>query len=142
MPRFHHKTGRHSPPRGIKLPRVPKNPHHLTTRSGRNVRSKLEQLCADYFTECGIEFKYEPLMLIGGRQCRPDFYLPEYGAFVEICGCTHMPFYRDRVAEKRELYARHGMKAIFIIHKRGDNLLAQLRAELKELVSGKNQRNT
>lgn len=138
MSRFHRKTGRHSPTRGIKLRRVPKNPHKLTTNSGRKVRSRLEQQCADYLTDRGIRFEYEPLMLLAGRQFRPDFYLPDYGVFIEICGYTHMPFYSDRVEEKRSLYARHRMKAIFIVHKRGEDLIATLKPKLNELISEKN----
>ncbi len=133
MSRFQRKTGRYSPTPGVKLPRVPKNPHTLTTNSGRQVRSKLEQQCADYLSNHDIEFKYEPLMLLAGRQYRPDFYLPEYGVFIEICGYNHMPFYRDRQEEKRKRYARHGMKVIFIVHRRGENIVAKLAAELSKL---------
>lgn len=78
------------------------------------VRSQYEQRCADFFTERRIDFQYEPLMLLGGKQYRPDFYLPDYRLFVEICGYNHFPFYTDRQKQKQQVYEKYGMKAIFL----------------------------
>ena len=55
-------------------------------------------------------------MLLGGRKFRPDFYLPEYNLFVEICGYNHQPYYRDRVKLKRNIYEKNGLKSVFINH--------------------------
>lgn len=61
-----------------------------------------------------IEFQYEPLILIENRQFRPDFYLPQYNLFLEICGYGHMPHYRIRVQQKKHLYEKFDMNSIFI----------------------------
>lgn len=111
--------------RGVKLPRVRKFEASLKTTSGTKVRSSYEQVCADLLTQNRIGFQYEPLILIGGRQFRPDFYLPEQNLFVEICGYDHMPHYRDRTEFKKQLYAHNNLKAVFI-HYGGDGSLADL----------------
>ncbi|MDH3938005.1 MAG: hypothetical protein OEV68_11790, partial [candidate division Zixibacteria bacterium] len=91
------KTGKPAPARGVRLPRQRRFEAILPTESGVTVRSKYERRCADFFTKHHIQFQYEPLILLAGRQFRPDFFLPEHDLFVEICGYGHMPHYRDRV---------------------------------------------
>jgi hypothetical protein len=103
----------------------------IATASGVKVRSQYEKTCADYLSENKIAFQYEPLLLLGGRQFRPDFYLPEQNLFIEICGYNHMPFYRDRVAEKRRIYQRHKLNIIFMRATSQGSLIKQLEGELK-----------
>ena len=90
------KTGRPSPKPGVKLVRKKKFEAMLQTESGIRVRSKYEVCCADFLYKNNISFRYEPLILLAGKQYRPDFYLPRYNIFIEICGYGHMPFYNDR----------------------------------------------
>lgn len=71
-------------------------------------------------------------MLLGGRQFRPDFYLPAYELFVEICGYGHMPHYRDRVRKKRQLYEKHGLRTVFVEYAGRGSLKDLLRAALQE----------
>ncbi len=70
-------------------------------------------------------------MLIAGRQYRPDFYLPEFNLFLELCGFNHMPFYVDRINQKRELYRKHGLNAVFVSYNGKGALEKILREELK-----------
>jgi len=56
------------------------------TSSGIKVRSSYERTCADLLTANDVEFQYEPLMLIGGKQFRPDFYLPAQNLFIDYNG--------------------------------------------------------
>lgn len=123
-------SGRYDPPRGVKLARKMKFEPTLETNSGIKVRSRYEKTCADYLFENKIVFQYEPLLLLGGRQFRPDFYLPEHNLFIEICGYNHMPFYRDRVAEKRRVYERHKLNVIFIRATSQGSFASYLRDEL------------
>lgn len=85
-----------------------------------------EKACAEYLTANGIEFVYEPLLLLSGKQYRPDFYLPKLGIFIEICGFTHMPFYRDRMEEKRRVYASQGLNVHFIEIRSKKALISEL----------------
>lgn len=75
------KDGRSVPPRGVKLARRRKFEAELPTVSGVLVRSSYEKRTANYLTKNGIEFQYEPLILLEGRQYRPDFFLPRYNLF-------------------------------------------------------------
>lgn len=96
------------------------------------MRSQLEKICVQYFEQHGIAYIYEPLLLLAGRQYRPDFFLPDYDLFLEICGYTHMPFYVDRMVEKRRQYAAAGLKAEFLVARRSAELLAQLNGLLAQ----------
>ncbi len=104
----------------------------VETKSGRPVRSRLEKCCAEYLTEKCITFVYEPLLLLSGRQYRPDFYLPELRLFIEICGFTHMPFYRDRIELKQKVYAAQGLRCAFIMARTEKSLKEQLSAVLEQ----------
>jgi hypothetical protein len=118
------RSARYTPPRGTKLKRKQKFEPRLATDSGIHVRSGYEQICADFLFKQNIEFQYEPLMLLGGRKYRPDFYLPAHSIFIEICGYGHMPFYNERVKHKMHVYEKHKLNVIFI-HHNGSGSLAQ-----------------
>ncbi len=104
----------------------------VATKSGRPVRSRLEKCCAEYLAAKGINFVYEPLLLLSGKQYRPDFYLPELSLFIEICGFTHMPFYRDRIELKQRVYAAQGLHCAFIVTRSEKSLKEQLAAVLDQ----------
>jgi len=99
---------------GTRLPRKKPFEPVLETKSGVKVRSQYEQECVAWFEANAIEFQYEPVMLVGGKQYRPDFYLPKYNLFVEICGYGHMPHYAERQKKKEAAYKRAGLKAVFV----------------------------
>ncbi len=71
-------------------------------------------------------------MLIEGRQFRPDFYLSDYNLFLEICGYTHMPYYNDRVAQKKEIYKKGNLTSIFISYQGRGSLQNILSQKLQE----------
>lgn len=119
------QTSRRPPRQKLPLPAVP--------TPGRPVRSSHEKVCVEFFEEHSISYQYEPLLLLSGRQFRPDFYLPELGLFVEVCGYVHMPFYRERMDEKRRVYEARGLRVLFIVPERG----LGLRRQLSELILGR-----
>jgi len=127
------KSGKHSPLRGVRANPKGKFPAILETESGVKVRSKYERTCADYLYRENVRFEYEPLMLVGGKQVRPDFYLPDYNLFLEICGYDHMPYYRSRIARKQRLFKGLGLKAVFIHYDGKGSLEEMIRAELESL---------
>jgi hypothetical protein len=108
------KNGKNSPLRGHRLERKRKFEPTLATDSGINVRSQYEKRCADFLFGNKIEFQYEPLILLDGRQYRPDFFLPKYNLFLEICGFGHMPFYNVRIKHKIQIYKKHHLQAVFV----------------------------
>lgn len=113
------------------MPRIRRFEPVIDTNAIVKVRSNYEKQCAEYLYQNNIEFQYEPLMLLSGKQFRPDFYLPEYNLFVEICGYNHMPYYRDRIALKRQIYDKHKMSAAFV-HYDGKGSLEKLLREKLE----------
>jgi len=124
------KTGRPSPRPGVKVIRKKKFEPVINTDSGIQVRSKYEKRCADFLFSQKISFQYEPLILLGGKQYRPDFYLPKFNLFLEICGYGHMPYYTDRVSFKKKAYKEHNMKAVFIFYNGKGSLEKLLQEEL------------
>ena len=124
------RSPRFTPPRGTVLERHGLFEPKIATGSGVKVRSKYEKKCADFLFENKIEFQYEPLILLAGKQYRPDFYLPALNLFIEICGYNHMPFYVDRTSFKKQLYEKHNLKAIFIYFNGKGSLEEELRKSL------------
>lgn len=117
--------------KGAKLAGGSRTGPAIEADSGLLVRSKYEKCCVRFFKENNIEFQYEPLILLSGRQYRPDFFLPRYNLFIELCGYTHMPFYCDRLDKKKQLYAHHNLKALFIVYRGKGSLTELLRRELR-----------
>jgi DNA helicase-4 len=108
------KTGKYAPPTGNNGSGRKSFKPSVATNSGIKVRSQYEKRFVRFLDKKSIEYQYEPLILLEGKQYRPDFYLPEYNLFVEICGYGHMPFYSDRIEHKRRIYNKHNLQAIFI----------------------------
>ena len=126
------KTGKPHPPRGIRLPRKRKFEAKLETSSGAKVRSRYEKRCAEFLHSKQIRFIYEPLILLDERQYRPDFYLPDYDLFLEICGYGHMPYYNDRTAHKMRIYHKHSLQVIFIYYNGKGSLEELIAKELQD----------
>lgn len=110
--------------------------HPVSTSVGRAVRSRPERVCVNFFTKNNIEFVYEPWLLLCGRKYRPDFFIPSKNLFIEICGYTHMPDYRERMEEKRQVYASQGLNVLFLESQTGNTILMQLRRIFLEIESG------
>jgi hypothetical protein len=121
---------------GTRLPRKRQFDPVLETRSGIKVRSQYEQECVAWFEANGIEFQYEPVMLIGGRQYRPDFFLPKYNLFVEICGYGHMPHYTERQKKKEAAYKKAGLKSVFIYCREKGEVVRELKAAFRDQSNG------
>ncbi|MFZ5980389.1 MAG: hypothetical protein ACOYVF_07125 [Candidatus Zixiibacteriota bacterium] len=131
------KTGRPGPVRGVRLRRDKAfQPRLKTADNSLLVRSRNEQQCVVYFTKKRIKFVYEPLLVIEGRQYRPDFYLPKFNIFLEICGYGHMPHYRERVAFKKQLYQKNGLRVLFIEYSGRGSLEKTLAQELQNFSAG------
>ena len=108
------KDGRPLSVRVRKQPRKKILDPHLDSSTGIKVRSKLEQKCIDIFKTNNIKFQYEPLILLSGKQLRPDLYLPNHNLFIEICGLRKMPYYDERYKSKEKLYEIYNLDVIII----------------------------
>lgn len=83
------------------------------TKSGKHVRSKSEVLIADMLYDSGIDFKYEPQLMIGGKLYYPDFEIlhPTLEILIwwEHLGLLDDPNYVFKSMEKTESLARGGI---------------------------------
>ena len=91
------------------------------TKQGERVRSKAEKYIANYFFDNNIKYVYEKeLRLEPGVVLSPDFYLTDYGVYVEYWGLLDKQFYRREMAYKMKHYRRHGIRYISLYE---DNML-------------------
>jgi len=109
------------------------NKPSVKTNTDVKVRSRYEKICVEYFVDENIRFVYEPLVLLDGRQYRPDFFLSDYNLFIEICGLNHLPHYSDRIEKKRKLYQKHNLNALLINYNGRGSLKKILQDELEKL---------
>ena len=86
----------------------------LTLR-GEVVRSNSEKVIADWLFRRGIRYAYEqPIFDPRGRRVGvPDFYLPDYGLYVEYWGLVGTDRgYERRMERKKERYLRNGVRVV------------------------------
>jgi DNA helicase IV len=126
------KNGKCIPLRGARLERKKKFEPTIATASGVEVRSLYEKRCADFLFDNNIKFKYEPLILLDGKQYRPDFFLPDFNLFIEICGYGHMPYYNERLKLKERLYEKHNLQVLFIHYNGRGSLEKKIRESLEK----------
>lgn len=128
----------------IQLGRRPAYGAPAVTRRGEVVRSDSERRIADYFANNGIRYEYEkPAMNRWGlrRISRPDFYLPDYGVYVEYWGLVNLPNNSARNRYERTLrwkmaqYHKNGIKFLSLYPSDLQNLDASFRQKL-EAMSG------
>lgn len=136
--RYHKRPGK----TGLPLPFQPvrnKRPEFtrppVAAAQGTMVRSGYEKKAVAYFHTQNIRYVYEPLLLLDGKKYLPDFYLPDYNLFLEICGYGHMPHYRDRLTFKKLLYRKHQLKVIFIHYNGRGSLEQKIRKELELFIN-------
>ncbi len=74
------------------------------------VRSKSERQIANWLTDHGLRFKYEKPLRLGKVTLHPDFFLTDYGVYVEYWGLADSDSEYDQVRQtKLRLYRRHGI---------------------------------
>ncbi|KAA3634787.1 MAG: hypothetical protein DWP97_06320 [Calditrichaeota bacterium] len=127
------KDGKTVHPQSNYIPKKMRNKPDVETDSGIFVRSQYEKITVKFFLEKKLQFVYEPLIILDGKQYRPDFFLSKHNLFIEICGFIHMPNYRDRVKFKKELYEKNNLKALFIEFDGKGSLENLLETELEKL---------
>ena len=117
------------------------------TLRGEVVRSNSERVIADYFSRSGIRYVYErPAVERWGfrRISWPDFYLADYGVYVEYWGLANLPdgsarsMYESSMRWKMGQYRRNGIRLVSLYPNELGNLDEVFRQKF-ELVAGKAQ---
>jgi very-short-patch-repair endonuclease len=131
-PRKQGKNLRRKPRLCTRVKRMPRPGAGSQAGDGRPFKSKYEKRCAQFLSRLRIRYQYEPLLLLRGKSYRPDFFLPDYNLFVEICGYSHMPYYRSRTHFKEQIYEKAGLQVLFIHAKNERDAEEKLRVYLQE----------
>ena len=114
----------------------------VTTRRGETVRSNSERTIADYFHQNNLRYVYEQDAVNrwnNRRISRPDFYLPDYGIYVEYWGMLGADDPRVRSRYERSMkwkmaqYHRNNIKFISIYPNNMGNLDPIFRAKFREV---------
>ena len=112
------------------------------TQRGETVRSNSERTIADYFHRNSIRYVYEEDAMNrrnSRRISRPDFYLPDYGIYVEYWGVLGVEDSRVRSRYERSMkwktakYHRNHIKFISIYPNNMSNLDWVFRAKFREV---------
>jgi len=114
------------------------------TLTGERVRSKAEQKVADYLTSQGIPYQYEKTARTNGiilkeKISKPDFFLPDYGIYIEYWGLLHADDARTRKGYKRGMrwktaqYRKNKIRFISLYPDNLDNLDWVFRTRFREV---------
>ena len=103
--------------------------------------SNAEKEVADYLKKINIYWFFEhPVFLVDERErprvWTPDFYLPELGIYIEVCGAD-----RDCYSYRKEIYQKNRVPVIFIHHYREEEDWQEyLRKRLAEIIKLRNEK--
>ena len=85
------------------------------TDRGERVKSKGEKKVADFLNERGIRYQYECKIIANGRSYQPDFFLPDYKAYIEYAGMwENFADYRNKCYRKFEDYEKAGLRLVVV----------------------------
>ncbi len=108
------------------------------TLHGEIVRSHAEQRIADYFVQNGIRYQYETgartdALLFKKTFAHPDFYLTDYGIYVEYWGLVNASKeYRQIMKWKMKQYRQNHIRFISLYPDNMGNLDWIFRAKFRE----------
>jgi hypothetical protein len=107
------------------------------TIRGELVRSRAEAIIADWFTNLGITYQYEPPLLEGlifkRAIFKADFFLPQYNAYVEYWGLAYTERnYMQKMQHKVGYYRKNGLRLVSIYPNNISYLDSFLRQELAQ----------
>ena len=90
--------------------------HKLRDQEHPSLRSEGERRTAYFLEANSIKYYYEPSLLINSdnkpRIWYPDFYLPEFSAYIEYFGLAGKQNYDDGIKRKETLYSKAGLSVI------------------------------
>jgi hypothetical protein len=90
--------------------------HKLKDQGHPNLKSEGERRIAYFLESNSIKYHYEPPVLINSdekpRIWYPDFYLPEFGAYIEYFGLVGHQNYDNGIKIKETLYSKAGLEVI------------------------------
>ena len=109
------------------------------TLKGELVRSYSEKIIADWFYRNGVKYAYEypAFDRKGSAISRPDFYLPDYGLYIEYWGLVGTGKEYDRTMRwKESQYRINGVRVVSIYPNELANIDGTLGRSLGRAVRG------
>jgi len=93
------------------------NLEHKLRHPHSNFKSEGERRIANFLESNSIKYHYEPGLLINSayekpRIWYPDYYLPEFGAYIEYYGLVGRQSYDEGIKRKETLYSKTGFAII------------------------------
>ena len=87
------------------------------SKRGLNFKSEGEQRIAHFLDDNSIKYHYEPGVLVNSYEKKPriwypDFYLPEFGTYLEYFGLVGQEDYDRGVKRKKSTYSKMGLDVI------------------------------
>lgn len=94
----------------------------IRTEKGR-VRSRAEKKIVIFFEKHNISYVYEPKLTLNNIRLHPDFFLPQYGIYVEFWGMINeSQVYRKTMKLKKRLYRKNNIPVISLYPRHIKNL--------------------
>ena len=89
----------------------------IESKRHRNFKSEGERRIACFLETNSIRYHYEPGVLVNSpydkpRLWYPDFYLPEFGSYIEYYGLAGRENYDRGIKTKESVYSRMGLSVI------------------------------
>ncbi len=80
-------------------------------------KSEGERRIASFLTDSSIKYQYEPGVLVNSYEYKPriwypDFYLPEFGTYIEYYGLAGRQNYDRGIKRKETTYSKMGLDVI------------------------------
>jgi hypothetical protein len=110
------------------------NAQESLTIKGETVKSISEKKIADFFHAYKIKYDYERSIRINNQRLIPDFYLREFGVFVEFWGLKDFKKYKNRMKKKKRLYRKYNLKLVSLYPEDLKNLDSVFFSRLKSLI--------
>ncbi|HUG09932.1 MAG TPA: HEAT repeat domain-containing protein [Opitutaceae bacterium] len=102
----------------------------IVARAGTLVQSDGERLIADWLSAHSIAYRYdERFRILSGHAVRPDFFLPEFGVYIEYWGMDTAD-YKIGMLKKQQLYQQEGKRVISLYPEDKPRLDSILRSKL------------
>ena len=84
-----------------------------------NFKSKGERRIAYFLDVNSIKYQYEPGILVNAAEDKPriwypDFYLPEFGTYIEYYGLAGQKDYDQGIKVKQTAYSKMGMEVVSV----------------------------
>lgn len=103
----------------------------IRTKSGHFVRSRAEQIIADYLFNAFVPFAYERKLPVD-KDAYCDFFIPRYNIYIEFWGLENDEKYKKRKVIKQEIYKKYSFNLIEINDEKLKNLDDFLPNELRK----------